>query len=626
MRIFACDFETTPFDYSAKENYELKPLFCCFIDIESKERFYFDLKNKGTNQIKEFILNKSNLKNPARFYFHNLRFDIAFLYDLLPNSDEYKYKIIRANSKIIQFKIFKEYKIKTKEGKIRIQKKTLLDIRDTLVIFPTSVEKLGKSFNLEKMEIEYTSEITDKYIEYCFRDVEILVKALENLVIFCQEVFDYQIDLVSMPLTLPSLAKRIFHYLNPDNIRNLYDTYRNSYEKEIREYYYGGRVEVFDFNECVNGHYNDYNSHNPAIMVENEFPLAPYKSYECNNQELCWIGWNENKMFFGAICEITEQQHIPLIATKINDKLVFANGVKKCFLFRKEIEYLLELKQKVKIITVYECSSYAFIFKEFILKTYALKQKYSNESFEYLFAKLLMNSLYGKFAEKIEKESIEILHSIIGLSEKELNLISINDDKQDTFLKREIVEHHTLKTNIFFSMMITALARLKLHKSIVNCKDTHYVDTDSIVSKNLIENSLILGHLKPEFTFSRFQALGCKEYALINDKNELIVKMKGFGKLIYDDMDKFITEYKEKKLQNRLIGFIEAFNREKSFSTMLVFTKEKRATYDKRIINDDLTTRPISLGIDDFELIIKNNEKLLDKIINSSKKTYEKEN
>ena len=629
MRVFVADFETTPFLDNSENNYELTALFCCFIQIfDSKsknpleqKKYFFNLKEKGTQEIKQFILDNSNIRNPSRFYFHNLKFDIAFLYDLLPNSNDYKYDIVKNNSKIIQFKIFKEYKRIEKSGKERIYRKTLLDIRDSLVLFISSIKKLGISVNLPKLEIDYNSEINEQFIEYCYRDCEILSKALFNLIHFCYTEFNYIISIDDIPLTLPALAKRLFHNIIEQQYtkgiyNNLYG-YSDSnqeIEKLLRPFYYGGRVEVFDFNICHNGYYNDFNSHYPNIMCENEFPIAPYKTYECNEQDVCWTYWKNDKRFFGAICSITENLDIPLIATKIKDKLVFAKGTKVCFLFRKEIDYLLSLKQKVRLLVLFECHQLIDLFSVFIKSAYRIKQENNVDSFEYLFSKILMNSLYGKFAEKKEKEHIEIVHTLNDLSDDELKHILCYDDS-DTYILRKTKEHKYIKTNIIYSMMITALARLKLHQYIVKSENPHYSDSDSIVSKELIENSLELGKMKPEFQFSKFQALGCKEYIIeLQDKSNLI-KMKGFGRISVENFNDFIVNYKEGKRQNRMIGFMESFVRKLPFKTVLVYDKYKTNVYDKRWINSDLTTKPFDLNNDDFDDLIENNAKMIGKII-----------
>jgi len=628
MRIFIADFETTPFDYEAENNYFLHSRFVCFKNILSGKKYFFNIEKDGKQKVKDFILHNCSLSNPSKVYFHNLRFDLAFLYDLLPKN--YKFQVIRNNSSIICFRVFKERNRINKNGKVRVVRDTLFEIRDSLVLLLSSLDKIGKSLNFKKMSIDYNlKEITQEYIDYCFRDIEIIEIAFYKIIRILKKYYNYKITIKKLPLTLPSLSKRVFHKIlidkfGRDIMNKIYDKYPLNYESKIRQYYYGGRVEVFNFNCCINGYYNDFNSFYGSIMSKNEFPLAPYYIRTCIQSSKCFTNWKNNKNIFACICNVYENLDIPLVATKINDKLIFAKGKKKCFLFRKEIEYLLSLNQKVEILEIITCSGYLPIFDDFIEIAYKIKGKYTHETFEYYFSKIFMLSIYGKFAEKREKEKIEIIHSVKGLTRDEMRNISINERG---FMKRTTEFYNTIKINIFFSMLISSLARLRLHTEIMNSKNPFYCDSDSIVSVDLIENSKEIGHLKPEFTFSRFQALGCKEYIIektVVKPNPIIaipytdiqVKMKGFGKLTENNFELFISHFKEPKKQNRMIGFMESYNRELPLNLVLVYDKFKNSVYDKRFILPDLTTRAFELDNDDFDDLIKKYKYYIEKIIN----------
>lgn len=653
MKIFIADFETTPFNYEASNNYYIKARFLCaklvytsnYRKINRKKWYYFNLEKNKVQTLYNFIMYNCSLSNPAIFYFHNLHFDLAMIYKLLPK--KYQYEIIKNNSNILSLRVFKEYKRFNKKGKESKYRKTLFELRDSLSILLSSVDKIGKSLGYLKRDINYKIEkITKEYIYYCRRDIRIIEKAFKKLLSFMRDFYNFRIRFADLPLTLPALSKRIFHkILFNDGINGkkgkevyklLYDDSNRGteYEKILRNYYYGGRVEVFDFNICLNGYYNDFNSHYPSIMLENEFPLQPYSREKCF--EKCWSHWKNNKNIFGIECHIKENSNIPLLATKINNKLLFCNGNKKVFLFRKEIEYLFSLGYKetdIKINYVWFCSGYYHIFKKFIEIAFKIKSSYNDNTFEYWLSKIFMNSLYGKFAEKKEKEKITIIHSLNGLSEKELRKISSLDLNSKEYIKRENIVYDKIKTNIVFSMMITALARLKIHKEILKSSRPYYTDSDSIVSVDCIENSNEIGHLKPEFVFNKFQALGCKEYVIETwkvIKNPIIkvpiknisVKMKGFGKITYNNFHIFITDYFKPKRQNRLIGFMESFSRKLPKNIVLVYDKFKNSVYDKRWILPNLTTKPFNLDYDNYDDLVKNNEFYINQIIKNNKNVY----
>lgn len=621
LKLLVADFETDPFDFESDHDYKIEPRFICFKDITTQERTYINLE-QDTNELFDFLSKIGNRRIGARIWFHNLKFDLAFLFDYISRQENYE--IVKNGGNIIQFKTYRI--VKEKNGKVK--HRTILDLRNSLTIFPTSLKELGKSLGFEKMETDYYSDIiTEQYIEYCFRDCEVIERGLQELCERYKDLYDYDLTIDKIPLTISALNKRVFHALGMRRHGKqffdlIYDRYAKDYENRMRRYYFGGRVEVFNFNECLNGNYNDFNSLYPAQMLYKEFPLAPYKRYVCSSQDKCWSDWKTNKNIFGCEVVLNEQLDIPMVPIRLeNGKILFPKGKKTCFLFREEIEYLQELNQEMCLIAVWTCSGYDTIFDDYVFPAYELKR--TSTGFRKTHAKLCLNGLYGKFAEKREKETI-LLVNTEGMTEKELREIEPIERSDGSIIniKRITKTHDFLKINIFYAMLITARARLQLHKAICQSKKTYYCDTDSLVNNETsYEYSDDIGSLKPEFTFTKYQALGCKEYAyeLFDEKEQKIVckfKMKGFGKLqSYDSINQFKDKYFEGKKQHRQVGFLESFNRKMDLNQMLVFDKFKQSTYDKRWILSDFTTKAFDVDNDDFKELCENNDKMIRLII-----------
>jgi hypothetical protein len=379
-------------------------------------------------------------------------------------------------------------------------------------------------------------------------------------------------------------------------------------------------------------------------MFNDVFPIPPYREYDCSNSDKCFLDFKGNPFIFACLCEVIEYSSIPIVPFKTEKgKLLFPNGKKTFFLFRKEIEFLLETHQKVKILKVFTCSEYKPIFRTFIGKFYEYKK--NSKGFKLFMAKRLLVSIYGKYAEKREKEHLTEVREITRLSEIELQNVRIiyaetendiisNDyiereiNTELKYLRRELKVSEILKTNIIYSMMITAHCRLILAKDLLKNYDDKYLsDTDSFVSQNDAEYGNELGQLKKEFTFRRFQALGAKEYVysflqvsrfplLPLITNQVVYKMKGFPKKKrYENINQFIIDYLEPKELNRMIGYLEHYKREKDLRTVIYQVKQKHSFYDKRWINDDLTTRPFHLQNDNFNELIVNNAKKIMEII-----------
>ena len=81
-------------------------------------------------------------------------------------------------------------------------------------------------------------------------------------------------------------------------------------------------------------------------------------------------------------------------------------GIGDGWLFSSEMDVALKHGYKIEIIRGYKFTG-DFSFKEYVEKMYSLRQQYPKSHPMNLIAKLLMNSLYGKFGMKSEKTVIE---------------------------------------------------------------------------------------------------------------------------------------------------------------------------------------------------------------------------
>ena len=343
------------------------------------------------------------------------------------------------------------------------------------------------------------------------------------------------------------------------------------------------------------------------------------------NKPLTFLEIEEDTSIFGVIAEVTEYHNIPLVPIKVDGKIIYPVGTKICFLFREEIEFLLNRNCKVKVLQLGFCSGWAPIFKDFIGLVYEERKK-NKGNFYYYLLKIFMNSLYGKFAETEIKDDYKLIsyEQFMKIDEDNVNAeIVIVNSQYYVFVRTE--QRIKLKTNIIFAMRITALCRLELLKAILKDKCA-YSDSDSLVTENIIQDSLELGELKAEFIFDKFQALSCKEYIYeIEGKN--VCKMKGFGKQIFENFDDFAINYFMPKKNWRVAGFFEVLRSQNhgnklNFGEIIVYDKFKRSVYDKRVILDDLTTRPIDFSKETMLDVQEHNAEKIRQIIYNYKQNY----
>ena len=184
---------------------------------------------------------------------------------------------------------------------------------------------------------------------------------------------------------------------------------------------------------------------------------------------------------------------------------------------------------------------------------YSLRMDYPKGHPMNLIAKLLMNSLYGKFGMKQERTITEIFN-LSNDSEKELfsqmldnfgnsvidfveidnhvvtirkNILNYTNSSEDNDL------YHSLDVNVSIASAITAGGRMWMSAIRKLGILIYYSDTDSYVTNKPLPKELIgdnLGQFKLEHTIKKAVFLAPKVYALINNQGEEIIKVKGLTK------------------------------------------------------------------------------------------------
>ena len=630
LDIYIADYETESFRFDNKVDYTLESRFLCLINFDSKERIYFNLE-LNPNCFKDFLMTFTNKKR-VRMYFHNLNFDFAFMFKDIPK--HFKIDIVMSNSRLLRIQLYTTYKrFNKKTNKTKIIKTVVIELRNSLSIFNESVSTIGFALGFPKLEQDYTiREITSEYIDYCYRDIEIIIKAFEMLIHDTNQMYPFfTLEMKKMPLTISALNKKIFNslcynkYGKKMSMKLLYNKSVLKMSEYLRQFYIGGRVEVFNFNVCENGNYNDVNSLYPQAMIKYLIPLGKIekKPYTFKNIDTL-LKLDEG--IFAFECIIKETHNIPLIPIKYLDKLLFPSGTKKCFLFRQELEKLIEMNiEIIDVSYIYSCEYLIDIFSDYVNPLYNKKQ--NSEGFIRELCKIRLNGLYGKMAEKSEKNRFTLLFDLEqDITEKELSTIDIIEipNNKVLYLKKETFESKYLKTNIIIAMFITSISRLIMYEFLLKAdKKLYYTDTDSIVCNESIkyEYNSELGGIKKEFTFSKFQAFAPKEYSF-ELKNKVSYKMKGFGNseqknaVQYKSIENFKENYLNTKIKHRQIGFLESFIRKKALNTFLIQEKRKNVLYDKRWILSDLTTKPFNIDSDNFTEMTENNNKMILRLLN----------
>lgn len=463
---------------------------------------------------------------------------------------------------------------------------------DSMNIFPASVEKIGKTLGMEKIENKKISSEgltkknkTTQDINYCIRDCEIVYEAL-------LKIFE---SVGKIKITVAGLTMH--------NFRNKYMTDEIVYNELANEFfdsYYGGRTECFKLGE-VNCKVYDINSMYPDAMKKIKFPDVRNLKKECK-VDLRYLNYllsrfegmakvkvRHKKTYFGYLPKREEINR--------QTKLIFPVGEFETTVNFNELRFAI--KQGVIELLGVEYVVYGnptkSPFIKFVDEIYKEKKEAPDLLSEYI-SKLRLNSLYGRFAmrtkfdttyfDQIPYEMIEELRQ----AEKFYQMKMFSTKRDDCFL---ITENKKFENSFFaiptFSSYITSHARVELLKSLIENEGNKvcYCDTDSI----FLEGEFIgnMGDELGEWKKEEKQVIeinGLKNYVSIID-GEIKESIKGVSKRAVKDGNVYTVQkyYKTKEALRRNKEAGEAYEQKK-------IIKRK---YDKRVILPDNNTKPIEL-------------------------------
>lgn len=396
-----------------------------------------------------------------------------------------------------------------------------LYLMDSYRLMPASLAKLGETYQTDNRKQSVPEECKNDYLlfknkypvlftAYLMSDVLSLQEIIYK---FWQSVYTKFGNIGQLPMTLPALALRAFSkqldnpILTPEQPK-LCDFERRAYKGGLTICLNTGvydQVNVFDVNSMY-----------PAAMANNEYPCG-YAGYWTTVFEPDSMGLWE------ATYEQTNAKVPPFLFDEEKGAYYSGSGV----FSTKELSYLSSIGGTFKITQGYIYEEKAPIFSLFVRSVYNDRQMATERGDEaYAFTlKILLNSLYGKFAQRqigtsIEWYTYERLDEYVNAGKK----TRIMGDFLVTEEEREVP--HVF---VAIAAMITANARIDLHSRmcgvITQGYRVFYCDTDSIHTDGMLPENPGLGGLKLENSGKAAYA-GRKLYAFKDGK----IKAKGIGR------------------------------------------------------------------------------------------------
>ncbi len=224
-------------------------------------------------------------------------------------------------------------------------------------------------------------------------------------------------------------------------------------EDFIRRSYAGGRAEIIE-KKLEKGYEYDVNSIYADVML-NKMPTG---------SPIGVLGKNRNKSRIGFFkCRVKQDNYIPALWQKVEGSLCFPAREIEGVFSTAEIDKAIEMEAKIEIDYGYEFESSEYLFTDFVKEFYEIKE--FGEDWKAKFAKKILVSFYGKFAQKrnykvLEKTSpndlLKNIDNNVEIIDEEKGIIAKN---RRSYAKSSFVLPH-------ISSYITSLARLKLYDKI----------------------------------------------------------------------------------------------------------------------------------------------------------------
>lgn len=504
--VFTADFETT----TEEEDCRVWAFALC--EVGNTKNFLYG------NSIDDFMDICSDKFENHIIYFHNLKFDGMFiLYWLFRKG--YTHVDDRKNFKNKSFTTlisdkgqFYSIEVCFKKSGKKINKVTFYD---SLKILNFSVSQIAKDFNLpiSKLEIDYKAkrekghELTEEEVNYIKNDVEIMARAL--FILFERGMNKMTIASDALQEYKKIITKTKFEKFFPVP----------EYDSDVRQSYKGGWTYLsprFKEKTVNGGIVLDVNSLYPYVMHDCKLPYGEpiYFNGKYEKDDVYDLYIQKFSCSFKLkkdhVATIQLKNNSCFVATEYLESSMDSNGVmQNVTLTLTNVDFELMRDHynlyNVEYIGGYKFKSTTELFKSYIDKwtNEKINAKINGNHAMYRIAKLMLNSLYGKFA----------------LSPTVRSKIPYYDPDKDLLKFRYGEEEEREPIYIPVGTFITSWARNKTIRTAQKLyKRFIYADTDSLhlvgyeKPDNIEIDDTKLGAWKIEFQFEKGKYLRQKCY------------------------------------------------------------------------------------------------------------------
>lgn len=483
------DFETDPFLKGRIPQPFTAGIYWEVGGLPHYRNFWNDDPEALCREIVEFIRDKN-----WRIYAHNGgKFDFFFL---LPCADS----VTGIGGRI---------------AKMTIGKSILVD---SYLILPVALGEYKKdSFEYWKMEAENRDKYREEIEEY-----------LRNDCIYLHElVNEFRLEF-GTPLTIATASFKKLKEYDYDVTRHTSE----SWDAKFRPFYFGGRCQAFEGGHGKGNYtYVDINSAYPYAMLS-EHPSTT--AYEIDK------GYLPDEGVYFATIHARSHGALPVRADDGGVSFPDAEGIYHATSWEIEAGLdtgTLEIKDVIETRIPFETQD----FSEFVNHFYAARMRAKNakDDARKLFYKLILNSAYGKFALDPRRYKEYTIVELGDWPEGENWEPNYAVGNYQIFERPEPGENYY---NVSTAASITGYVRAMLWRSICQCKDVIYCDTDSIVARDVsaLKFGDALGQWERETKITEYWIGGKKLYAFLCADGKYRTASKG-AVLTPDDIKRVVN-------------------------------------------------------------------------------------
>ena len=473
------DFETDPFLYGRVP----RPFAAGFYDGVSFVHFW------GPGCVRALVDYLDALPGSWLIYAHNGgKFDFHFMLEWLDNP----LKII--TSRIVSAKLGRH------------------EVRDSYAAIPIPLSAYQKTeIDYEKFEPENRESHRTEILDY-----------LKDDCVFLYSLISAFIARFGPALTIGSAAMKTLKSIHDVTPRN------SSHDEKYRPYYFGGRVQCFRYGVFnVPAKIYDVNSMYPAVMKNESHPTGPrylnVRNTICDSRgEIS--GMADAEFYFAQVHATVTGGGLPVrektgLDFSLRDGVFFTNSHEMRVLHEHG---LIRVHKVLFAAAPYETISFADYVDKFSAEK--VDAKLRGDKAAEIFAKLLLNSAYGKFAQNPENYKEWILTRDDSVPDEPWELEKAGDGFYIWSRPTESHNYHDVAT----AASITGAARATLLRGLLSAKNPIYCDTDSIICEELGDGAEIdpakLGAWKLEGEGTCVAVAGKKLYAVFDADGECIKK------------------------------------------------------------------------------------------------------